>query len=102
MLLKLIFSLIIMVSCAQADPMRNILHFQPEQSEVLYGEVSAQLDSMVSFERIPAYDINGVECGIIIFMFEKPLYHLNVDRKDKICDMSDLVMLVDFVFGDIE
>ena len=94
MLLKLIFSILIL----NVQIVAQEHHYVVETSDSLYGEISLDLDSLVSFETITAYDRNGTECGLITFMWEKPMNKCNIDRSDQIIDISDLIYLLDYMF----
>ena len=96
MLLKLIFSILILNCTICANDFTH--HYVVETSDSLYGEISSDLDSLVSFETIKGYDRNGTHDSFIHFMFEDPMNKGNIDRASKAIDIADLVHLIDYMF----
>lgn len=82
MLLKLIFSLIL------------VLHVQIEVSDSLYGQIESDLDS---YELIDAYDVNGTQNGHILFHFKDANYDYDIDRSG-VLDIADLIFQINYMF----
>ena len=92
---KLLFSLLLTALTYS----QSYQHFTVVESDTLYGEISVELDSLASFETIPAYDKNGTVCGSITIMYEKEHFKWNVNRSNQITDIEDLIDMVNYMFG---